>query len=54
MRRQLPYIAATAAGIAAALALRGVALGDVGKVVLVGLAAIAALYAVEYLLRRRR
>ena len=38
---------------AAAWALRGVALGDVGKVSLVGLAAIAALYAAEYLLGRR-
>ncbi|MDP1670429.1 hypothetical protein [Phaeovulum sp.] len=54
MRRQLPYIAAAVAGFAMALALRASTLGDVGKVVAVGATAIAALYGVEYLLRRRR
>jgi len=54
MRRQLPYLAAAAAGLGAAWALRGAAMGDVGKALLVGLSAIAALYAAEYLLSRRR
>lgn len=54
MRRQLPYLAAAAAGLGVAWALRGAVIGDVGKVALVGLAAITALYVVEYVLGRRR
>ena len=53
MRRALPYAIALAAALGAAYALRGAALGDAARVSLVGLAAIAALYAAEYLLGRR-
>ena len=54
MRRQFPFIAAVLAGLAAAYAVRGAEFGDVGKVFVVGLVAIVALYGVEYLLKRRR
>lgn len=54
MRRQLPYAAAAIAALVAALGVRATGLGDVGRVIVVGLTALAALYGVEYLLKRRR
>ncbi|WP_372840645.1 hypothetical protein [Phaeovulum sp.] len=54
MRRQIPYIAAAAMAFAVAFLLRNAGLGDVSKVVIVGLTVLVTLYSVEYLLKRRR
>ncbi len=54
MRRQFPYIAAAAMAFVVAFFLRNSGLGDISKVVIVGLTALVTLYGVEYLLKRRR